>query len=197
MTTTRENILKRVRQSLQRPGGGEPQSVPPVRLNDDTRGDRVERFRKAVEALAGKTCVVADAAEAGEYVKSVVAGRLAVSSDAPLLKQCGIAFAPGVLSDAAVGVTSAEYGLADTGSLVVMSASEARLVSLLPPVHVAVIRAEQILAGLDELLTREPLPAERTASMVLITGPSRTADIEQILIRGVHGPGELHVVIIK
>ena len=50
--------------------------------------------------------------------------------------------------------------------------------------------------GLDELLERTPLPADITSSMVLITGPSRTADIEQILVRGVHGPGELHVVIV-
>jgi L-lactate dehydrogenase complex protein LldG len=97
---------------------------------------------------------------------------------------------------AAVGLTGAEYGLADTGTLVVMSAVEARLASLLPPVHIAVLEGARILSGLDELLTLLPQPAGLTASMVLITGPSRTADIEQILVRGVHGPGELHVVII-
>jgi L-lactate dehydrogenase complex protein LldG len=70
------------------------------------------------------------------------------------------------------------------------------MISLLPPVHLAVIRSDRILTGLDELFTLAPLPGEHTSSMVLITGPSRTADIEQILIRGVHGPGELHVVAI-
>ena len=77
------------------------------------------------------------------------------------------------------------------------SPSEARLISLLPPVHVAIFPKSRILANLDELLARIPLPAEQTSSMVLITGPSRTADIEQILIRGVHGPGEIYAVIVE
>ena len=70
------------------------------------------------------------------------------------------------------------------------------MISLLPPLHIAVVPVDRILTGLDELLTREPLPADRSSSMVLITGPSRTADIEQILVRGVHGPGEIHVVLV-
>ena len=100
-------------------------------------------------------------------------------------------------STADVGISSASYGLADTGSLVMLfSPSEARMISLLPPVHLAVLPKERILTGLDELLSVVPLPAERSSSMVLITGSSRTADIEQILIRGVHGPGEIHVVVV-
>jgi L-lactate dehydrogenase complex protein LldG len=96
-----------------------------------------------------------------------------------------------------VGITSADYARADTGTLVMFSSrEEARMISLLPPVHLAVVRTDRILTGLDQLFTLEPLPGQRSSSMVLITGPSRTADIEQILIRGVHGPGELHVVVI-
>jgi L-lactate dehydrogenase complex protein LldG len=53
-----------------------------------------------------------------------------------------------------------------------------------------------MLTGLDELFTVLPSPAEATSSMVLITGPSRTGDIEQILVRGVHGPGELTVLLV-
>ena len=100
-------------------------------------------------------------------------------------------------STAAVGITSADYCLADTGTFVMLaSPMNARLISLLPPAHIAVVSRDQMLSGLDELLVTIPLPAEQTSSMVLITGPSRTADIEQILVRGVHGPGEIHVVIL-
>ena len=63
--------------------------------------------------------------------------------------------------------------------------------------HVAVFPHFRMLANLDELLTVLPNPAEQTSSMVLITGPSRTADIEQILVRGVHGPGEICAVIVE
>jgi L-lactate dehydrogenase complex protein LldG len=55
---------------------------------------------------------------------------------------------------------------------------------------------DKILTGLDELFTTMPDPAAKSSAMVLITGPSRTADIEMRLVRGVHGPGELHVVIV-
>jgi L-lactate dehydrogenase complex protein LldG len=58
-----------------------------------------------------------------------------------------------------------------------------------------VVPRSRILSGLDELLSLVPRPGEISSSMVLITGPSRTADIEQILVRGVHGPGEIHVLV--
>ena len=77
------------------------------------------------------------------------------------------------------------------------SPREARLISLLPPLHIAVIPSSAIITGLDELFTILPTPAEQTSSMVMITGPSRTADIEQILVRGVHGPGEIRVIIVE
>jgi len=80
--------------------------------------------------------------------------------------------------------------------VMISSHEEARLISLLPPIHVAVVSRDRMLSGLDELLSAVPLPADQSSSMVLITGPSRTADIEQILVRGVHGPGEIHVVIV-
>jgi L-lactate dehydrogenase complex protein LldG len=66
--------------------------------------------------------------------------------------------------------------------------------SLLPEIHVAVLRTSQLVSSLTEALG---MPEVRTASAgVIITGPSRTADIEMTLTIGVHGPGELHVFLI-
>jgi L-lactate utilization protein LutC len=92
------------------------------------------------------------------------------------------------------GVSRAVYALADTGSVVLAaSPEEPRAASLLPDVHVTLVPAEVILAGLEELfaVVGDDLPS----SLAIVTGPSRSADIEQLLTVGVHGPGEVHVVI--
>jgi L-lactate dehydrogenase complex protein LldG len=104
---------------------------------------------------------------------------------------------------ATVGITGADWALAETGSLVVTSASEgSQLASLAPPVHVALYRRGQLVESLDDVLERLPIatdPGDAAAgrSVVFVTGVSRTADIEQILIRGVHGPRELHAILVE
>jgi L-lactate utilization protein LutC len=203
--SARETILGRVRSALGRREGDAVPELGPPRLHIPALGvqERIAMFCTALEKLAGR-CFIAESEErAREYVTSVVAGRTAVSSRSAVLERCGVACPVerdhhrAACAEAAVGITSAEYALADTGSLVMFANSEeARLISLLPPVHVAVIERAKILTSLDELLSIVSLPADISNSMVLITGTSRTADIEQILVRGVHGPGEVHVVIL-
>jgi L-lactate dehydrogenase complex protein LldG len=100
-----------------------------------------------------------------------------------------------------LGITGSDYGLADSGTLVLKTRPEqARIVSLFPPVHIAFLESKKILPGLDELLVRVQLDLKETGGMnpclTLITGPSKTADIEFNLVTGVHGPRELHVVIL-
>jgi L-lactate dehydrogenase complex protein LldF len=93
------------------------------------------------------------------------------------------------------GVTGALCGIAETGSLVLISgAGQALTASLLPEIHIAVLRTSQLKHTLAEALR---MPEVRTAqSGVIVSGPSRTADIEMTLTIGVHGPGELHVFLI-
>jgi L-lactate dehydrogenase complex protein LldG len=104
---------------------------------------------------------------------------------------------------APVGITGVDFALAETGSLVVASATEgSQLASLAPPVHVALYLRAQLVESLDDVLERLPMAgnpddAASGRSVVFVTGVSRTADIEQILIRGVHGPRELHAILIE
>ncbi len=102
--------------------------------------------------------------------------------------------------EADIGVTGVDYAIAETGSCVVVARKgESRLVSLLPPIHVAVVTKGQVLPSLDELFTLRR--ADFIANgyeryMNVITGPSRSADIEQTIVKGVHGPREVHLVMV-
>jgi len=105
------------------------------------------------------------------------------------------------LANCGVGLTTADYAIAETGTIVLSSDEpNALLVSLLPPVHVAVLRSSQIMASLDGVISklgRERINlAEPSRSITLITGPSRTSDVELVLSIGVHGPKELHIIIL-
>jgi L-lactate dehydrogenase complex protein LldG len=104
---------------------------------------------------------------------------------------------------ATVGITGVDFALAETGTLVVTSHTEgSQLTSLAPPVHVALYRRSQLVSSLDEVLERLAVPRDPNLplpgrSVVFITGTSRTADIEQILVCGVHGPREVHAVLVE
>jgi L-lactate utilization protein LutC len=99
-----------------------------------------------------------------------------------------------------LGITGADYAVAETGTCVLLARKGvSRLVSLLPPVHVAVVERGQVLPSLDELFTlrwEEYLSGELASYVNLISGPSRSADIEYTLVTGVHGPGQVHMVLI-
>ena len=104
---------------------------------------------------------------------------------------------------AEVGISGVEFVLAESGSLVLTSRTEgSQLASLAPPIHIALYRRSQARASLEEVLERLPVPTDPSQSVpgrsvIFITGPSRTADIEQILIRGVHGPKFVHAILVE
>ena len=207
--TSREAILGRVRTALGRKPGDPVPAPPPLRLvvPEMDVAARIASFRERFEALNGNLRVVPTREAARVAVDEILNGREAIASNAMFLQECGLTARTGfrdrealkaACAEVPVGITSAPYALALTGTLVLLSSDEEqRLVSLLPPAHIAVIPASRILVNLDELFVRVPLPADVTSALVFVTGPSRTADIEQILVRGVHGPGEVHVVIVE
>lgn len=101
-----------------------------------------------------------------------------------------------------LGITGADYAVAETGSVILLPRRGiSRLVSLLPPIHIAVVRPQDIIESLDDLFLLRRLEYHRHGGdmgsyLNFITGPSRTADIEQTLIQGVHGPKEVHLVLL-
>lgn len=96
-----------------------------------------------------------------------------------------------------VGITGAQAGLADTGAVAVISGpGRGRLASLLPPVHVALLPIRKIYPALPAYLAANPSAATEGSNLAFIVGPSRSGDIEMTLSMGVHGPGEVHVVIL-
>ncbi len=100
------------------------------------------------------------------------------------------------LSPVKIGLTGVLGGLADTGSLIVQSGNRrGRLASLLPPVHIALLKTDLLFPTMAHFLQANPDVVQQTSNLVFITGPSRTADIELTLTLGVHGPKELHVIL--
>lgn len=104
---------------------------------------------------------------------------------------------------AGAGITGVDFVLAESGTLVLSSLTEgAQAASLAPPIHIALYRRSQLVGSLDELLAKLPVSTSPDKSspgrsVVFVTGTSRTADIEQILVRGVHGPREAHAILVE
>ena len=175
-------------------------------------GTAVGRFRQALEAVAGRCFVVTDEAGAAEVLRQIAGqreSRRVAVSDSPLAgRVTSLAALPAeVLEDAAaedlfdcdLGVTGAQWGVAETGTLVLESDAERhRLASLVPSAHVALVEAGQVRHTLGEVLQaiNERGEGALSRAITFITGPSRTSDIELTLAIGVHGPAELYVVVI-
>ena len=125
-----------------------------------------------------------------EALKDLLKGSCYVDGDARPLLPCAPSRTVMNVWEAEVGITAADLAVAETGSILLSAGpGRARLASLAPPLHIVLVPRHSIVASLEEAFSRIP---ERTS--VLITGTSRTADIEGVLVRGVHGPRDLWVV---
>ncbi len=105
------------------------------------------------------------------------------------------------ISDSFIGLTAADYCLAETATLVMKTRpGQARAVSLVPSIHIAVIEKDSIIANLKELYALiehdNSMTEGQTNCMTFITGPSKTADIEAVMVHGAHGPRELYLYVI-
>jgi len=171
-----------------------------------SRDELIENFRNNLELLGAQFALVSSETAASEHVNAVIdkvgAKRIAISDSAlvkRLVDESAIEFVENApasfLFDGDLGVTSAQWAIAETGTLVLESEKEShRLTSLIPPVHLCVLTASNVRQTMGEIL--ELAGKDLSKTMTFITGASRTSDIELTLAIGVHGPGELHVIVI-
>ena len=187
----------------------EPTAVPPeVRFTALDPADLVGSFvavATEVDAVVHRIGVDGVDAKVIDLARQHGARRVVRSAEPDLdpiaaaLTEAGVtvdSYDPATGAAAEMGLTGAVAGVAATGSLVLdASVAGSRAAGLLPPVHACVLREDQLVATPADVL--HPLRAGAPSSLVLVGGPSRTGDVEQILTLGVHGPRHVHIVLVE
>ncbi len=223
--TTKEQMLGRVRSALadrEQDRDGVVPPIPEVWKNTGLSTDEMaDRFAAALEAVQGEMVLCRDFDEAVEKIFALFreigideTKKVAVT-DRPLSRQVaekldGPQFmlapentadaSPEELSKADAGIVSPEYLLADTGSCVFHApVAFDRLATYIVPISVVVADRSMLRENLPAVWSeiRPRLTEGRSGEYVIVTGPSRTADIEKILILGVHGPKRVIVFLIE
>ena len=194
---------------------GDGEISPSLRVTASPRLDLVSLFKQNLEAVDGHCIIANGEAEIADALTQIIsalqktklrAQRIAVSDTPDVerlmhmtdleIEELGVAPNASDIFGFDVGISTAQAAIAETGTLVLDSARERhRLVSLVPPVHIAIVNASTIYATLGETLSMLRNGKELSPAVTFITGPSRTADIELTLTIGVHGPQELYVII--
>jgi L-lactate dehydrogenase complex protein LldG len=204
----RDPVIENIRNALGR-AGQTPVGIRPAvyepRLPESLDSE-VERFLEEIHKLSGVGQKLSPA-EIGAALKTLVTEqniRTAIAWETPCLRQLGIAehlTSLGVelvspqancheLALCDLGITEADYLLPETGTLVLRSSAERpRAVSLLPRLHLAIVRPKMLRPDLHQVFEE----AKDHHYLVFISGPSRTSDIELTVTLGVHGPKNLYV----
>jgi L-lactate utilization protein LutC len=225
MSNPRDAFLQRVRQAVAAGNRAGAAAALPSRGTTGYEGagsDPVACFRTELIAAGGHAHLVPDRAAAlarvlelvqGKQARRVLLGRgpfLDALDLSEPLRRLGLdvtaadTIPPDTARDdffaADVGISGVDYLIAETGTVVLRARpDEPRSVSLLPPVHIAVAERSQLLPDLFDLfaaLAPDAAAGALPSCVALITGPSKTGDIELRLVTGVHGPGEVHVVLV-
>ena len=222
MSTARENIFGRVRQALGRHDGdagasaraeaylaARGQGPRPAVPADLVQGfiDRARDMESTVERVADAGAIPAAVArylDSLELPPALAAQKSHAGVCWPEFaaldwRGAGLAIeARPTVGEDRVGITGAFGAIAETGTLVIVSGAETpTATTLLPDTHVAILRADSIVAAMEDafaLLRRELQVLPRAVN--LISGPSRTGDIEQTIVLGAHGPFRVHIIVL-
>lgn len=202
--TVRDEILSRLKSNHQ--------EMPTLGTHRRAYPDLAAQFSHRLQASAGEVYRVNSLDEAleklGDLFRELGVETVAAHREAPFDRIDAPAKFPeqtwyiageaedyrGMCAQADAGLTSAVFALAETGTLVLEPGpAQSRLTSLLPPVHLVLLPESRILPSIFDWSAQlsDPLPS----NVVLVSGPSKTADIEQTLVVGVHGPKRLIVIV--
>ena len=212
----RENILNRIRAAQGRAGAPTLQERAAVvdYINAHLQGPRpkadwkpVERFRDRALSLASTLAEVTSLAGVPQAVVAYLAG-----NSLPLAAVCwpefktldwrgaGLAVEARAARDSdLVGITGCLCAIAETGTLMLLSGADTPPeTSLLPETHIAIVDSSRIVRGMEDAweLLRAERPGALPRAVNFISGPSRTADIEQTVTLGAHGPYRVHIILL-
>ncbi|MBK1723086.1 LutC/YkgG family protein [Thiocystis violacea] len=212
MTDARRRILQGLR--VHAAAKGRAPAIP-VRRFEWSQEEAVDRLEQMMQAVRTEVHRVDDAwpQRLAEELTRASARRLYYGAKGPLTGELTAGWpdsAPELVAwegsiettrdrlfdEADASFTSARAGIAETGSLVLWpTPAEPRLLSLVPPIHCVLLERRQIVSTLHALMVEERWAAQMPTNALLISGPSKSADIEQTLAYGVHGPERLILLI--
>jgi L-lactate dehydrogenase complex protein LldG len=205
MASAREAILGRLR--LSGAGARLPRvtAAPRAPAPGGSIDDCVRRFQHEAAALGVECFIESRAEDVRTRLEAIVAGCRLLSWDPEQLPYgAGAVVGAPTLGRsprseqalAEAGVTGCDAAIAETATLVLLSApGRSRIVSLLPPVHVALAPRQQFVFSMADFFATSRSRLCQSSSCTFITGPSRTADIELTLTLGIHGPGRVIVIV--
>ncbi|MCY4465076.1 MAG: lactate utilization protein [Chloroflexi bacterium] len=197
-----DSVLSREPTDIQR------SMIPP---REQSTQERTEQFIRAAEGLGSFVHRVGSPGEAVEQIMTLLDGdtralawdddQLPILDLRSVLESLGVGIAAHNDDGARVGITGISAALAGTGSLVLESgAGRYRATSLLPDLHIALLTPEQILPDLESWAEAQRETGYRafrdSSNTIIISGPSKTADIGHELVKGAHGPRELHILLL-
>ena len=203
--SARANILRRLREAERHVQLPTVHARPIEAANRSSSEDCLLRFQTEARMLGVSCYVEPSAAGARARLAMLVEGCRVASWDSEHLPYEAATVLPNAIVGRAgraeqalaeVGVTGCDAAVAETASLVILSGpGRSRAISLLPPFHVAIVEREKLCCSMSEAIEKLRGRLRASASCTVITGPSRTADIELTLTLGIHGPGRVAIII--